>query len=510
MRYAHALIVTACLAAALVLTPVARTQTQDDGIQPYYWPTRTVGIPLDVDRIGKLPNKPSDLQLYYSLNRGPFQKGAKLPLSNMQQLDGGKRGFLFTCDRDGDFEFTVQWIYPDGSSSPRADELSPQQRIVIDTTPPQIRLSATNNGVEWVVTDDNLDPHGITLKCRWPGSRDWMTINDRIFKAIDQFGWQIPAGKVLEARVEAKDRAGHKSVSQVVRIPPDGATNASLPKTGGSATGWVGNTPNTPAPRVEYVNTLKFDVDYTIQKMGRSGIQAAHLFVMKNQGKWDLVKRFEVKLTPQDKDQSLSLPYEAKEEGTYGFYVIPESGAGKKADDPKKDDAPLVWVVVDTTPPYIKITGVQVRPGSTRGPVVEITWEAVDPNLMQQPVSLEWSQDKSAVKWNEIKYRLDNLPGSTTGRYTWEIPDENLWKFWVRARAVDKAANTGESIWPQEVIVDLEKPSVDILKVRGGNSPSSVPNNTVPKNPGGSDSPPSVPVVPNFPSTPPSSLPPGS
>ena len=112
---------------------------------------------------------------------------------------------------------------------------------------------------------------------------------------------------------------------------------------------------------------------------------------------------------------------------------------------------------------------------------------------MPQPVSLEWSPDKTATKWNEIKYRLDNLPGGTTGRYTWEIPDENLWKFWVRARAVDKASNTGESIWAQEVIVDLEQPSVGNVKIRGGNTP---PGMQQPKNTGGSDTPPSVPVVP--------------
>jgi hypothetical protein len=259
-------------------------------------------------------------------------------------------------------------------------------------------------------------------------------------------------------------------------------------------------------------------VDYTIQRMGRSGIQAAHLFVLRNQGNWEIVKRYPVKLMPLDKDQALSLPYEAKEEGSYGFYIIPESGAGKKADDPKRDDPPQVWVVVDTTAPYVKITSVQVKPGGNRGPQVEITWEAADPNLMPQPVSLEWSPDKTATKWNEIKYRLDNLPGGTSGRYTWEIPDENLWKFWIRARAVDKASNTGEYIWPQEVIVDLEQPSAVPVKVRGGNSPlsapggtstSPAPGNPLPKSSGSSDLPPSVPSVPVVPTVPvpPSQLP---
>jgi hypothetical protein len=517
VRYKHALMTAACLAAGLALAPFARPQ--DDGIQPYYWPNRTVGIPIAVDRLLKQQNKPSEAQLYYSLNRGPFQKGPKLSINNMQPLDGGKSGFLFTSDRDGDFEFTVQFIYPDGNVSPRIEELTPQQRIVIDTTPPQIRLSPISNGVEWIVTDENLDPRGTTLKCRWPGSRDWMAVTGHQFGPVDRFTWPVQAGKTLEVQLEAKDRAGHRSLSQIARIPLDGVIGASLPRQGtSSGNTWIGGSsnPNVPAPRVEFVNTLKFDVDYTIQHMGRSGIQAAYLFVLHNQPNWDLVKRFpfQVKLMPSDKDQTLSLPFEAKEEGTYGFYVIPESGAAKK------DDAPLVWVVVDTTQPAVKITDVKVNPGTSRGPVVAITWEASDANLMPQPISLEWSLDKNAAKWNEIKYRLDNLQGSNTGRYIWEIPDENLWKFWVRIRAVDKASNTGEYIYPQEVIVDLEQPSAGIVKVRGGNSPAPNPGgytpkspgvsdspSSVPKTPGGSDSPPAVPVVPSFPPSSPPSLP---
>ena len=127
MRYKHVLITAAFLAAALALTPLARTQ--DDGIRPYYWPNRTVGIPVaNVDQLLKLSNRPSEVQLYYSLNRGPLQKGSKLPLNNMQSLDGGKSGFLFTSDRDGDYEFTVQFLLPDGTASPSTEALKLQQQ----------------------------------------------------------------------------------------------------------------------------------------------------------------------------------------------------------------------------------------------------------------------------------------------------------------------------------------------------------------------------------------------
>jgi len=507
MRRKHALIVAGCIALCVALSPEAHPQ--DGDLQAYFWPHRTVGIPVDTERIGKLPNKPSALQLYYSVNRSAFQKGPKLPPDTMQQLDGGKRGFLFTAERDGDYEFTVQFVYPDGSTSPRTDELSPQQRIVIDATPPSVRIQPSNNGVEWRTTDENPDTAGVSLQCKWPTSPEWTTVTERAFRANDNYAWKLPPGKVLEVRVLARDRAGNEGVSPVVRIPPDAATGVGFPK--GPAADWPVSNPNLPAPRIDYVNTLKFDVDYGIQRMGRSGIQAAHLFVLKSQGSWELVKRFPVRLMPGDKEQSLTLPYETKEEGTYGFFVLPESGAGKKADDPRKEDSPMVYVVVDTTPPYVQINGVQVKKGGARGPLVEITWKAADPNLMPQPISLEWSLDAKATKWNEIKYRLDNNLTRDSGRYAWEVPDENLWKFYVRIRAVDKASNTGEHIWgqrdadgkntPAEVIVDLDTPSATINRVRGGNTPrnqSSLPpsgpgGTSAPSGPSGSDSQPKIP-----------------
>jgi hypothetical protein len=468
---------------AVALAAVARPQDGPfDGLQPHYWPRRTTGIPVDTQEILKLSPKPTHLQLYYSFNRGPFQKGAKLPPNGLDVINGEKKGFRFEAPRDGDYEFAVQLVFSDDSVSPRTESLAPEIRTIIDTTPPRVQLAAVGNGVEWVATDDNLDPRSIRLECRWPTSSDWTPVApataaaDR-FRPADNYAWKMPPGKVLEARVLARDRAGNEGYSPVVRVPGDAGTAVGLTR---PAAPWVGGTAALPQPRIDYVNTLQFDVDYTVQRMGRSGVQAAHLFVLKEQGNWELVKRFPFKMMPDDKEpHSMSLPYTAAAEGTYGFYIIPESGAGKRADDPKKDDPPMVLVVVDTRKPVVQITGVQVKPGGTRGPLVEINWTADDANLMPQPVSLEWSLDKSAARWNEIKYRLDNNLTRTTGRYTWEVPDDKVWKFFIRARAVDKAANTGEDVTKEEVIVDLEKPSATIDRIRGG----GVPNPAAPKPP---------------------------
>jgi len=517
VRRQHAFILLACLAVGLVVAPDGRTQ--DPGLQAYYWPHRTVGIPVNVAEIAKLTNKPTDLQLYYAVNSGGFQKGPKLALGNMQSLDGGKKGFLFNAERDGDYEFAVQFLYSDGTANPRTDELSAQQRIIVDTTVPAVKIYASNNGVEWVATDENMDPRGVTLQCKWPSSREWTTVNDRAFRTADRFAWRLDPGKVLEVRVLARDKAGHESVSTVVRVPPDAATGAGFPRTspGNTAPEWVGGGGSSlPAARIDYVNTLKFDVDYAIEQMGPSGVKAAHLFARKNQGDWTLVKHYPVNLRPSDKEQTISLAYEAKDEGTYDFYVIPESGAGKRASDPKRGDPAMLHVVVDTTAPYVQITGVQVRPGGARGALVEINWEVADPNLMPNPISLEWSLDAKATKWNEIKYRLSNT-SQTTGRYTWEVPDPDLWKFYIRARAVDRASNTGEHIWgqdsqktkpPTEVIVDLVSPTGGIKGVRGGNSPTPTDRGgSAPRRSGGSDDPPmgvggTVPDLPKLPTFP--------
>jgi hypothetical protein len=502
VRRKHAFLLLACLIAGLAAPRDALTQ--DPGLQPYYWPHRTVGIPVGVDVIAKFKDKPSDLQLYYRTNgAGAFQRGPKLPLGGLQQLDGEKKGFLFTADRDGDYEFTVQFLYPDNTTNPPTDQLTPQQRVIIDTIPPQIQIVAGSNGVAWRVTDDNLDPRGIILQCRWPGQQQWTTVTERPFQARDQFTWTVPAGKVLEVRVQARDRAGHEAVSQIARVPPDAASSVALPKTGSAAVDWIPPAGSLPQARYDYVNSLDFDVDYTIEKMGRSGVRAAHLFVQKKQGNWEFVKKFDVRLMPSDKDHTISIPYSAKDEGIYGFIVIPESGAGTRASDPKKDDPPMINVVVDKTAPYIRITNVQVRPGGTRGPVVEINWEAADPNLMPDPISLEWSLDPKATKWNEVKYRLKNTAGQNTGRYVWEVPDENLWKFYLRARAVDRAANTGEYIWsqkdadgkekPVEVIIDLELPSGSINRIRNGATPRPSPPSTPSPPARSSDAPPTIP-----------------
>lgn len=522
MRRRQGVLLAACLAALLGVVPAAVPQEAPaDGIATFYWPSRSFNFPIEAANLAKLNPKPTHLQLFHSLNRQPWQAGPKHGVNSLPDIGEGRTGFRFEATRDGEYEFRVQYTYADGSVTPRTDEMSPEKRVVIDTIPPSVRVIPAGNGVEWVATDDYLDPRSVTLECKWPTDTKWTKIEENTsgkpFKAADRYAWQLQPGKTLEVRVSAKDRAGNKGNSTIVRVPDTGAVGTGFPRPGGAGPDWLppGGDPlkgpatgGLPQPRIDYVNNKDITIDYSLHKIPRSGIKAAHLYVQKPQANWEFVRTDKADVTPAEANPNIVLKYTATIEGTYGFYVIPESGAGQKADPPRPNDPPMIYVVVDVEKPHVKITDIQVRPGGVHGPVVEITWEAADQNLMPNPISLEYSLDRDAKSWQPIKLQTANNLTTTTGRYAWEVPDEKLWHFWVRIRATDKAANTGEFVTEKEVIVDLEKPAGGINKVRGGSAPpvGSGPGSLppvpagpgAPMGPGSPSGPPPVPSLPDM------------
>ncbi len=479
------------LAATAVAVSTRAQDAADRASKVHYWPNRVFSLPVEVAVIERVAAEkgtpvPTHLQLYTSLARAPWQPaGAKKALNSLDPLPDGKKGLSFTADRDGEYEFTVLYHHKDGSTSPKdASELAPMLRVVIDTTLPTIRLSASGNGVEWSATDDNLDPDGIRLQAKFPHWAEWKTEDNRAFRPNDRFAWKLDPKQVLEVRVMARDRAGNENYSAPVQIPSTGAFNTGLPKFGSDFPiqpgGGGGGAP--PQPRIDYVNNPNFDIDYRIDRAGRSGIHAAQLYVQKQRGGWEPVKRYPIE-PPATTGQNLKLAYRANEteEGVYGFFVAPESGAGTKADPPGPNALPMVRVVYDKTKPFLKITGVRVGAGGVKGPEVEIAWETFDQNLLPNPITLEYALDKSAVQWRPIGDRL--APGVErpdaqgtrryVGQFRWEVPDETLWKFYVRARSVDMAGNSETDVRQDPVIVDLEKPAASITGVRGsGDGPA--------------------------------------
>jgi len=471
----------------LAVLAAAATRAQDDRTsRVHYWPHRKFFIPIDpanVERSAKDKGTPvpTHVQLHYSLAKGPWQPGPKRALNafDTNTVDG-KKGFDFNAERDGEFEFSLQNHYGDGSATPaKADELASQLRVTIDSTLPAVRVNVIGNGVEWVATDDNLDPDGIRLQAKYPNWPEWKVEDKRAFKANDRWAWQLQPGQVLDVRVLARDRAGNESFSAPVQVSGNGgAFNTGFPRAGSDAP--LPGAPGLPQPRIDYVRTPNFDIDYKIDRAGRSGIEAAELYVQPPRGGWKKADRYPLGKTAH-LGESLKLKYTAPEadEGLYGFYVAPESGAGRKADPPGPNAPPMVYVTYDKTAPYLQITGVRVGVGTGKGPSVEIMWETLDQNLLPDPISLEYALDKNAVQWTEIRYRLppgaERVDAQNTkrlvGQYEWTVPDEKLWKFHVRARCVDKAGNSTTHVYKDAVVVDLEVPAASITGVRGTGEP---------------------------------------
>ena len=91
---------------------------------------------------------------------------------------------------------------------------------------------------------------------------------------------------------------------------------------------------------------------------------------------------------------------------------------------------------------------------------------------------------------------------------------ENVWKLYVRARAIDKAANEGSTVWDKAVIIDLDRPEATIERIErtggGGFGDATTPAEKKPIPPVGPGSPATkpggsgtmaIPELPGFPGT---------
>ncbi len=490
--------VIAAVAAALAAPPA---RAQDPDVR--YWPLREINFPVPLDTIQAMKPRPSKLRFYVARDRVKFARAAARSLTDLDLIDPDKnrRGFRYVSPADGEYSFALQLVYPDGRVEPRDADLVASYRVIIDTHPPVVRAAAFGGtGVEWEVTDDNPKPDSVELQVRWVGERQFTTVRPREFGLRDRYTWTgLTAKQPLEVRVVARDRAGHEGMSRPITLPAAGAS-AGLDRDpgrppadrGGSGFGHPEDFPT--RPQIDYVNTHNLTVESKLTRVTRSGVRAAHLWVNDGKTGWKLATSRPVSITPADRDPTIRIPYAVEKDGLYGFIVIPENGAGGKQDDPRPGDPAQFLIEVDTERPFVKVKNVKVSPGGAVGPRVEIEWEAVDKNLFDEPIVLEYTTDKASGRWEPI------TPGKVrnTGRYVWEVEDKNLWRVYIRASAVDKASNRSEHVYEKEVLIDLEKPAAVIEKVQGSGGPPSERDSRRPSEPAPAPAP-SAPVVPSRP-----------
>ncbi len=442
---------------------------------PKYWPQLDIGFPVP-EAVLNLTPKPTKLRLYVAGANGRFERVSELPIDRLQDIPNRKPGFQYTARGDGAEEFAVQLVYGDGTVAPSEEKLRGEFKVIFDTRTPSVTLSTLGRtGVQWNVSDENLESSSIRLECRWLDSDSrWYEVKTKAFGARDEYNWASLANdkRTLEVRLTAKDKAGHEATSRIVRLPDASGGRRELdamPLRNESGPGRDLDTfPNSQA-QIAYMNRRDLQVRTKLTHVTRSGISKVHLYVKDlsagSNGEWKLEKTQPCDIKFDAADTTVEIAYVAPKDGRYGFIVIPESGVGRREADPRASTPPQHLVEVDTVKPNVKIRTVTVSPGGTIGPRVEIEWDADDRNLMPDPIVLEYASSKDALTWTSIAEKIPN-----SRRYVWEVSDKTMFKLYVRARATDKATNVGEHTYEQAVIVDLDKPSATIDNIRGSGS----------------------------------------
>jgi hypothetical protein len=174
-------------------------------------------------------------------------------------------------------------------------------------------------------------------------------------------------------------------------------------------------------------NSKRFNLDYSVDAVGPSGVEKVELWVTRNGGRdWDLGWL--------DEDLESPLLVEVENEGIYGFRVVVVGRNGLASQSPRAGDLADLWVGVDVTKPIAEITSAAYGSGSYAGQL-DIRWTAVDDHLGSRPVSLSFSE-KPDGPWTPIASGLPN-----NGQYLWRVDSRVPAQFYLRLEVRDEAGN---------------------------------------------------------------------
>ncbi len=199
------------------------------------------------------------------------------------------------------------------------------------------------------------------------------------------------------------------------------------------------------------VNSRRFQVGYTVDDVGPSGIGAVELFITQDQGrKWWKYG--------DDPDRRSPFDVEVPQDGEYGFAIRVRSGVGLTNDPPLPGEQPSIIVAVDQTPPIVELLSAQQGQGATSNRV-QVRWRIADEHLASKPVAVYYSPTRNGP-WESISGWTDDLGG-----LEWPVAAGSPSQFYVRVVVRDVAGNTAKAETPQPILVDLARPTARIVDV---------------------------------------------
>jgi hypothetical protein len=174
---------------------------------------RKFEVPFLIDPANRL--KVRELVMYYSTDEGRTWRRYSSVRPEM-------KGFTFHDAADGMYWLTVCTIDQEGEQHPADVARAPVgQKVLVDTQPPVVRLSAVREGklvkMRWKAADDHLASEGITLEYRSAGSPtgDWKDVAIFTLKPEGELDFLTDVRGPMEVRLRAKDLAGNVAEAQV-------------------------------------------------------------------------------------------------------------------------------------------------------------------------------------------------------------------------------------------------------------------------------------------------------
>ena len=177
------------------------------------------------------------------------------------------------------------------------------------------------------------------------------------------------------------------------------------------------------------VNSKRITLNYELKDAGNTGVTGVELWCTQDTRTW---KKGEIVAQTNH-----SYTVEVKDEGLYGFTLLPRNGAGAGKEPPQPGDQPQVWVSVDVTKPVVQITSLEMtHPGKGAG--MMIRWTAKDKNMGPRPINLAYAEEPEGP-WTPIAVGLEN-----NGQYEWQPTGGVPHHVYVRVEASDLHGNVGQ------------------------------------------------------------------
>jgi hypothetical protein len=215
--------------------------------------------------------------------------------------------------------------------------------------------------------------------------------------------------------------------------------------------------PTRELPILKYVNHPIVTLDYNLKKVGKSGVVGVDLWLTRNDGEsWEFYGHDPDKQGSihEGKHQAI---VELPGEGVFGLKLAVKSKAGLGKAPPRAGDVPELRVEVDTKPPIATLFA--PVPDSKAPGNLLFRYTAVDKNLSNHPITLEWAEQPDGI-WHDI---VKDEPNS--GRYSWSLPPGLPVRIYMRLRVRDLAGNEGVATTPEPQLIDLSEPEGELIDV---------------------------------------------